>query len=75
MANDFRRKKIARPTVDDVTGIDYKDIALLKSFVSESGKIIPSRITGVPASMQRQITRAVKIARHLALIPYCDSHK
>ncbi|MCH9757288.1 MAG: 30S ribosomal protein S18 [Gammaproteobacteria bacterium] len=75
MSTYYRRKKMARPTVDAVTGVDYKDIGLLKGFVSESGKIVPSRITGVPAGMQRQITRAIKLARFLALLPYCDSHK
>lgn len=75
MSSYFRRKKMARPQIDDIVGIDYKDVMLLKSYVSESGKIIPSRITGVPASTQRQITQAIKRARHLALIPYCDGHK
>lgn len=75
MSTYYRRKKMARPAFDDVTGVDYKDIALLKGFISESGKIVPSRITGVSASMQRQITRAIKTARFLALLPYCDSHK
>lgn len=75
MSTYYRRKKMARPTVDAVTGVDYKDIALLKGFVSESGKIVPSRITGVPTKMQRQITKAIKLARFLALLPYCDSHK
>lgn len=75
MSTYYRRKKMARPTLDDVTGVDYKDVALLKSFISESGKIVPSRITGVSASMQRQITRAIKLARFLGLLPYCDSHK
>jgi small subunit ribosomal protein S18 len=75
MSTYYRRKKMTRPSVDAVTGVDYKDIGLLKGFISESGKIVPSRITGVPAGMQRQVTRAIKLARFLALIPYCDSHK
>lgn len=75
MSTYYRRKKMARPSVDAVSGVDYKDISLLKGFISESGKIVPSRITGVSASMQRQVTRAVKLARFLALLPYCDSHK
>ena len=74
MSTFYRRKKMARPNIDAVTGVDYKDIALLRGFVSESGKIVPSRITGVSAGMQRQVTRAIKLARFLALIPYCDSH-
>jgi small subunit ribosomal protein S18 len=75
MSMYYRRKKMARPTTDAITGIDYKDTNLLKGYVSESGKIVPSRITGTPAGTQRLITKAIKIARYLALIPYCDSHK
>ncbi len=75
MSTYYRRKKMPRPSVDSVSGVDYKDVNLLRGFVSERGKIVPSRITGVPANMQRQITRAIKLARFLALMPYCDSHK
>lgn len=75
MSTYYRRKKMARPAMDAVTGIDYKDINMLKGYVSESGKIVPSRITGIPASTQRQITKAIKLARFLAFLPYCDSHK
>jgi len=75
MSTYFRRKKMARPTTDAITGIDYKDVSLLKGYVSESGKIVPSRITGIPARTQRQVTKAIKLARFLALLPYCDSHK
>lgn len=55
--------------------IDYKDIDLLKKFITESGKIVPSRITGTSAKYQRQLTRAIKLARVLALLPFCDKHK
>ncbi len=54
----------------DTEYIDYKDIDLLKRFINEQGKLLPRRISGVSAGFQRQLTRAVKRARHLALIPY-----
>ena len=54
---------------------DYKNVNLLKQFITETGKIIPARVTGVSASNQRKITRYIKIARFLALIPYTDMHK
>ena len=53
----------------------YKDISLLKQFITETGKIIPARVTGISASKQRKITKSIKIARFLALIPYTDMHK
>jgi small subunit ribosomal protein S18 len=61
-------------TAEGITSIDYKDLSLLKAYVSESGKIIPSRNTGTKARYQRQLTTAIKHARFLALIPYSDSH-
>ena len=54
---------------------DYKNVDLLKQFITETGKIIPARVTGISASNQRKITRYIKIARYLALIPYTDMHK
>ena len=54
--------------------IDFKDIKLLKEYITETGKIIPARMTGTSAKYQRQLNKAVKRARHLALIPYTDSH-
>ncbi|CAB3976242.1 30S ribosomal protein S18 [Candidatus Azoamicus ciliaticola] len=54
---------------------DYKDIINLKSYISENNKIIPKRTTGLSAKEQRSLARAVKLARFLALIPYCDQHK
>ena len=54
---------------------DYKNIDILKQFITETGKIIPARVTGVSSSNQRKITRHIKIARFLALIPYTDMHK
>ena len=55
--------------------VDYKDLKLLRSYIMESGRIVPSRISGASAKYQRQITKAIKIARILALIPFCDAHK
>jgi small subunit ribosomal protein S18 len=75
MSRFFRRKKYCRFTAEGVTEIDYKDLATLKGYVTETGKIIPCRNTGTKAHYQRQLTRAVKLARYLALLPYCDSHR
>ncbi|GMR20610.1 MAG: 30S ribosomal protein S18 [Gammaproteobacteria bacterium] len=74
MARFFRRKKFCRFTAEGIKEIDYKDIGLLKQYVTETGKIIPSRNTGTKARYQRQLTTAVKHARFLALLPYCDAH-
>ncbi len=74
MARYFRRRKYCRFTVEGVKQIDYKDLATLKNYVTESGKIVPSRITGTKAKYQRQLATAVKRARYLALIPYSDAH-
>jgi small subunit ribosomal protein S18 len=54
--------------------IDYKDVDLLKDFITETGKIIPARLTGTSAKYQRQLTDAIKRARFLALLPYTDNH-
>lgn len=75
MSAYFRRKKINRITAEEANDINYKDINLLKNYISETGKIVPSRITGVPMRTQRQLAQAIKQARFLALLPYCDSHK
>jgi small subunit ribosomal protein S18 len=71
----FRRKKYCRFTAEGVKEIDYKDLNTLKQYVTETGKIIPSRNTGTKARYQRQLTRAIKLARYLALLPYSDSHQ
>ena len=63
-------KKVCRLTVDRVVYIDYKDVGLLKHYVTERGKIIPRRITGATAKHQRMLTRAIKLARQIALLPY-----
>ncbi len=74
MARFFRRKKFCRFTAEGIEQIDYKDLNLLKSYVSETGKIVPSRITGTKSHYQRQLSLAVKRARFLALLPYTDQH-
>ncbi len=74
MARFFRRKKFCRFTAEGITDIDYKDLNLLKAYVSESGKIVPSRITGTKPKYQRQLATAIKRARYLALLPYTDQH-
>ncbi|MCB2262140.1 MAG: 30S ribosomal protein S18 [Candidatus Thiosymbion ectosymbiont of Robbea hypermnestra] len=74
MSRFFRRKRYCRFTAEGITEIDYKDLNLLKSYVSESGKVVPSRITGTSAKYQRRLAQAIKRARYLALLPYTDSH-
>ncbi len=75
MARFFRRRKFCKFTAEGVKEIDYKDLDTLKQYVSETGKIVPSRITGTKAKYQRQLATAVKRARFLALLPYTDGHK
>jgi small subunit ribosomal protein S18 len=70
----FRRKKFCRFTAEKVEQIDYKDVELLKDFITENGKITPARISGTRAFYQRQLSEAVKRARYLALLPYTDLH-
>ena len=70
----FKRRKFCRFTAEKIAEVDYKDINLLKKFVTESGKIVPSRITGTKAKFQRQLATAIKLARYLSLLPYCDKH-
>lgn len=65
-----RRKKVCAFCSDDNKSIDYKDVAALKKFISERGKILPRRITGSCAKHQRELTVAIKRARHIALMPY-----
>lgn len=74
MARHFRRRKYCRFTAEGVKEIDYKDLNTLKNYITETGKIVPSRITGTSAKYQRQLARAIKRARYLALLPYCDCH-
>ena len=74
MSRFFRRKKFCRFTAEKIEQIDYKDIATLKAYVTETGKIVPSRITGTRPFYQRQLQLAIKRARFLALLPYTDQH-
>ena len=74
MSRFFRRRRYCRFTAEGIKEIDYKDLNLLKAYISETGKIVPSRITGTKAKYQRQLGTAIKRARYLALLPYTDSH-
>lgn len=69
-ARDRRRRKVCQFCVDKVEHIDYKDTARLRKYVSDRAKILPRRMTGTCAMHQRQLTEAVKRARHVALMPY-----
>ena len=75
MSRFFRRRKFCRFTAEGVQEIDYKDLEVLKQYITETGKIVPSRITGTKAKYQRQVATAIKRARYLALLPYTDSHQ
>jgi small subunit ribosomal protein S18 len=74
MSRFYRRKKYCRFTAEKVVEIDYKDLAVLKQYITETGKIVPSRITGTQTHYQRQLSAAIKRARFLALLPYTDQH-
>jgi small subunit ribosomal protein S18 len=70
----FRRKKVCRFCVDKIDDINYKDVKLLMAFISERGKIVPRRISGVCTPHQRRLSEAVKQARNIALVPFaCQS--
>jgi len=70
----FKRRKFCRFSAEKIEEIDYKDVDLLKDFVTENGKIMPARITGTKTGYQRQLSTAIKRARYLALLPYTDLH-
>lgn len=74
MSRFFRRRRYCRFTAEGVKEIDYKDLDTLRNYVTETGKIVPSRITGTKANYQRQLSAAIKRARYLALLPYTDKH-
>jgi small subunit ribosomal protein S18 len=74
MVRQFKRRKYCRFTAEGVKEIDYKDLDILREYISETGKIVPSRVTGTKAKYQRQLATAIKRARFLALLPFCDSH-
>ncbi|MGB0956189.1 MAG: 30S ribosomal protein S18 [Panacagrimonas sp.] len=75
MSRFFRRKKSCKFTAENAEGIDYKDLATLKQYIAENGKIVPARVTGTRTRYQRQLAVAVKRARFLALLPYTDKHE
>jgi small subunit ribosomal protein S18 len=70
----FKRKRFCRFTAEKVEWIDYKDVDVLKDFITETGKIMPARLTGTRARYQRQLSDAINRARFLALLPYTDNH-
>ncbi|MDH3608737.1 MAG: 30S ribosomal protein S18 [Gammaproteobacteria bacterium] len=74
MAHYFRRRRYCRFTEEGIEEVDYKDIAILNDFITETGKIVPSRVTGTKAKYQRQLSTAIKRARYIALLPYSDRH-
>ena len=74
MSKFFRRRKFCKFTAEGVVEIDYKDLGTLRQYLTETGKIVPSRITGTKSRYQRQLATAVKRARYLALLPYTDNH-
>ena len=74
MARNYRKRRVCRFTAEGVKEIDYKDLDVLRECLTETGKIVPARITGTNARYQRQLARAIKRARYLALLPYTDQH-
>ena len=70
----YKRRRYCRFSAEGIKEVDYKDVDLLKDFITENGKLIPARITGTKAIYQRQLNLAVKRARFLALLPYTDKH-
>jgi small subunit ribosomal protein S18 len=70
MKKEIKTKKVCRFTQNKVTYIDYKDVKLLQKYVTEQGKIIPKRITGTSSKYQRELSLAIKRARHMALLPF-----
>lgn len=74
MSRYFRRKRFCKFTAEGTEEIDYKDLETLKEYITETGKIVPSRVTGTKAKYQRQLATAIKRARFLSLLPYTDQH-
>jgi small subunit ribosomal protein S18 len=70
-----RRRRYCRFTAEGAEEVDYKDIPVLKTFISETAKIIPCRVTGTKSKYQRMVSNAIKRARFLALLPYTDRHE
>lgn len=70
-----KRRKVCYFTSNNITHIDYKDVDLLKKFISERGKILPRRVTGTSAKYQRKLTSAIKVSRIMALLPFVSEDK
>jgi small subunit ribosomal protein S18 len=70
----FRRKKVCKFCTEKIEAIPYRDVRLLQGFVAERGKIVPRRLTGVCTKHQRRLTRAIKQARNIALLPFATKH-
>ena len=70
----FRRKKVCKFCTEKIDAIPYRDVKLLGQFVAERGKIVPRRLTGVCTTHQRRLTRAIKQARNIALLPFATRH-
>ena len=70
----FRRKKVCKFCTEKIDAIPYRDVRLLQGFVAERGKIVPRRLTGVCTKHQRRLTRAIKQARNIALLPFATRH-
>lgn len=74
MPSNPKRDSARRFLNSDPSEIDYKDLDMLRDYVTETGKIMPARVSGIPARFQRRLSTAVKRARYLSLLPYCDNH-
>ena len=74
MASNPKRESARRFSNSSPSEIDYKDLDLLRDYITETGKIMPARVSGTPARFQRRLAAAIKRARYLSLLPYCDNH-
>lgn len=74
MAATPKRERHRRFRSGEAVEIDYKDLELLRDYLTDTGKIMPARVSGTPAKFQRQLATAIKRARYLSLLPYCDNH-
>lgn len=74
MASNPKRDSARRFSNSSPSDIDYKDLDLLRDYITETGKIMPARVSGTPARFQRRLSTAIKRARYLSLLPYCDNH-
>ncbi|MCY3852099.1 MAG: 30S ribosomal protein S18 [Gammaproteobacteria bacterium] len=74
MASNPKRESARRFSNSSPSEIDYKDLDLLRDYITETGKIMPARVSGTPARFQRRLATAIKRARYLSLLPYCDNH-